>query len=75
MIKLKIERNEMVKGGQHYTFYNTYCGFVGMPSTLPFITKWVLDKVALTEKELSQYVMNYVTTLGKIKIVTTIKRG
>lgn len=50
------------------TVYDIYCGFTGMPSTWPFMTKWIIDKAGLTESEMLRYMRLHLTTLGKVKI-------
>lgn len=73
IIKIKIVRREMFHDGCYYTCYDVYHGFTGFPSTWPFKTKWVVDKVGLTELQLRQYMTFYLTTVGKVKIVVKAK--
>ena len=40
------------KAAKHY---DIYCGFTGIPTTFPFCTKWKIDKVGLTKKELLEW--------------------
>ena len=35
----------------HSDVYDVYHGFTGMPSTLPFCTKWVLHREGLSQKD------------------------
>ena len=35
--------------------YDIYYGFTGMPTTLPFYTKWKIDKAGLTKEELFKW--------------------
>ena len=35
--------------------YDIYHGFTGIPATLPFSTKWKIDKAGLTKKELLEW--------------------
>ncbi len=53
--------------------YDIYHGFTGIPNTLPFMTKWVIDKAGLSEDEMLDYMKHYLSTCGKIKLV--IKYG
>lgn len=69
-MKIKIIRREIFHNGCWYTCYDTYQGFVGMPSTFPFMTKWVEDKVGLSEEELAKYLLSFVTIIGNVKIIT-----
>lgn len=73
-IKIKIVRREIFQDGCYYTCYDTYHGFTGIPSTWPFMTKWVIDKVGLDEKGLLNYMKTYLTTLGKVKVVVKKER-
>lgn len=67
--KIKIIRREFFHNGSYYVCYDTYHGFTGIPSTWPFMTKWVKDKSSLSEEELQKYIKRYVTTVGKVKII------
>lgn len=73
-IKIKIVRREFFQDGCYYTCYDTYHGFTGIPSTWPFMTKWVRDKVGLDEKGLLNYMKTYLTTLGKVKVIVKKER-
>ena len=68
-MKIKIVRREIYHDGCYYDCYDAYHGFVGIPSTWPFMTKWVIDKVGLSLGELYKYITPYITSVGKVKIV------
>ncbi len=74
MIKIKIIGREYFHDGGYHTVYDVYHGFTGMPSTWPFLTKWILDKQSLKENELLRYMRKYITTGGKTKIIVKLKR-
>ena len=67
--KIKIVRREIYHDGCYHTCYDMYYGFTGMPSTWPFMTKWVREKVGMTEEELRKYISPYLTSVGKVKII------
>jgi hypothetical protein len=69
MTKIKIVRRELFHNGCFYTVYDTYEGFTGFPSTWPFMTKWIPDKVGLSEEEMLRYMKLHLTTVGKIKVI------
>lgn len=68
-IKIKIVRREFFQNGCYYTTYDTYEGFTGIPSTWPFMTKWIPDKVGMTEEEMLHYMRSHLTTVGKVKVI------
>lgn len=69
MEKIKIIRRESFQDGRYQTTYDTYVGFTGIPSTWPFMTKWVLDKESLTKDEMLRYMESYLTVVGKVKVI------
>lgn len=69
MEKIKIIRRESFQDGRYQTTYDTYVGFTGIPSTWPFMTKWIKDKEALTEEQLMKYMRCHLTTLGTVKVI------
>lgn len=72
--KIKIIGREYYHDGGYHTVYDVYHGFVGMPSTWPFMTKWVLDKASLEEKELARYIKPYITTGGTTKTIVKLEK-
>jgi hypothetical protein len=66
--KIKIVRREFYDEVWK-TRYDVYVGFTGIPSTWPFITKWVLDMSNLTYQELVNYIKPNLVTRGKTKII------
>lgn len=88
--KLKIVRRELNVSQitpptpEPVEVYDIYYGFTGIPSTWPFMTKWVIDKAGLSEDKMLRYMSRYLTTLGRLKvkivygetqeIITTINR-
>jgi hypothetical protein len=72
--KIKIVRREFFHDGCYYEVYDTYHGFTGMPSTWPFLTKWVRDKVGMTANEMLNYMRSYLTTVGKVKVIVKYVR-
>lgn len=69
MAKIKIIRREIYHDGCYHTVYDTYHGFTGMPSTWPFMTKWIEDKVGLTEEQMLHYMRSHLTVVGKTKVI------
>ena len=69
MEKIKIVRREHFHDGCYHTCYDTYVGFTGIPSTWPFMTKWIADKVGLDERGLLKYMKSHLTTKGKVKVI------
>lgn len=65
-MKIKIVRQVSTK--KQAVVYDIYEGFSGIPSTLPFRTKWILDKAGLSEDELLHRMRLGLTTIGKLKI-------
>ena len=55
--------------------YDVYHGF-GRPMFCPVFTKWIIDKAALSERELKQYLYPFITGVsplkGKIKIIVDL---
>lgn len=74
MVKIKIIGREYFNYGAYHTVYDVYHGFTGMPTTWPFMTKWIADKTGLDENELMRYMKRDLTTKGKIKIIIKLKR-
>ena len=74
MEKIKIVGREYFNNGSYHTVYDVYVGFTGMPSTWPFMTKWIVDKTSLNEDELLKYMKTYITTGGKTKISVKLTR-
>ena len=72
--KIKIVRREFFHKGCYYTTYDTYVGFTGFPSTWPFMTKWKRDKMGLTEEEMLNYMRQYLTSIGKVKVVVKYEK-
>ena len=48
--------------------YDIYEGFTGIPSTWPFMTKWIIDKAGLSEEEMLKHMRFQLTTLGRLDI-------
>lgn len=69
MEKIKIVRRESFQDNSYHTRYDIYYGFTGIPSTWPFMTKWVLDKAGLTEDEMLKRMKTHLTTKGKVKVI------
>ena len=69
MNKFKIVRRESFQNGCYYTAYDVYEGFTGIPATWPFMTKWIPDKIGITEDEMLHHMKMHLTTVGKIKII------
>ena len=73
MEKIKIVRHEIFCEDRCLTRYDIYCGFTGIPSTWPFMTKWILDKAGLTQEEMLRYMRCYLIVTGKVKIIVKSK--
>lgn len=75
MEKIKIVRRQLnwsqitPPAEEPITVYDIYHGFTGIPSTWPFMTKWIIDKAGLTEAEMLKRMCLHLTTLGKVKII------
>lgn len=69
MTKIKIIRRELFHDGCYYTVYDVYEGFTGIPSTWPFMTKWIPDKMGLSEDEMLHYMRAHLTVVGKVKVI------
>jgi hypothetical protein len=55
-MKIKIVSRIEIEGCEEIeTIYDIYYGFTGIPTTLPFCTKWKIDKAGLTKKELLEW--------------------
>lgn len=74
MEKIKIVGREYFNNGNYHTLYDVYVGFTGIPSSFPFITKWILDKASVDEDELLKYMKTYITIGGKTKITVELIR-
>ena len=72
--KIKIVRKEAFVDGCWHVWYDVYVGFVGIPSTWPFMTKWLLDKEGLTELQLKHYMLPYLTSTGKVEITVKAEK-
>ena len=74
MEKIKIVGREYFNNGSYHTIYDVYVEFTGIPSSFPFLTKWIVDKTSLDEDELLKYMKTYITTGGKTKITVKLIR-
>lgn len=74
MEKIKIVGRTYFNNGSYHTVYDVYVGFTGIPSTWPFMTKWIADKTSLDEDQLAKYMLRYISTGGKVKIIVKLKR-
>lgn len=64
-MKIKIERYEYSPTEYHY---NAYHGFIGIPHTYPFHTKWELDKEGMNNIEMLEYVSKFLIFGKEVKI-------
>jgi hypothetical protein len=51
--------------------YNIYHGFTGFPITLPFHTKWMIDKAGITKEEASNYISRFALDFNREVILKT----
>ena len=54
-IKIVSRISELPMTDKEELVYDVYVGFTGIPTTVPFHTKWKIDKACLTKKELLEW--------------------